>query len=147
MKSTLLIVVLCLGSMLSRLSAADDVSVLPGRAKAVLLQALREEKGLVQVHAADALVAAKELGPVRAVYEAQLPIDPTSPFRVGAWRSLAGAARNPAERAQWIGKIEREFLDPNGTLRVGAIESLCKLGHVVSGEVREAARVMAANGP
>jgi hypothetical protein len=102
---------------------------------------------LVQVHAADALVALKELEPVRTVYEAQLPIDPTSPFRVGAWRSLAGAARNPAERAQWIDKIEREFLDLNGTLRVGAIESLCKLGHAVSGEVREAARVMAANGP
>ena len=116
------------------------------RAKDVMLQALRGEKGIVQVHAADALVAFVELDAVRAVFSAQLPIDPASPFRVGAWRSLAGAALSPADRATWVKQIEREFLDRKSTLRVGAIESLCKLGHVASGEVLEAAREMAATG-
>lgn len=126
--------------------AGPDSPAPAQRAKDVLLQALREEKGIVQVHAADALVAFGDLEPVRAVFAAQLPIDPASPFRVGAWRSLAGAAKSPAERAAWIGKIEQEFLDRKGTLRVGAIESLCKLGHVVGGAVLEAAREMAATG-
>lgn len=147
MRNRIYVSVLMSFAVLGCAGTRDPLDELARRAREVLRQDLRDEKGLVQVHAADALVALKEFATVRAVYAAQLPIDPASPFRVGAWRSLAGAAESSAERAIWVEKIEREFLDLDGTLRVGAIESLCKIGHVVSGRVLEAARVMATTAP
>src|SRR5439155_8670946 len=116
------------------------------QAEAVLRQALTDEKGLVQVHAADALIAFGVLEPVWRAFQAQLPIDPKSPFRVAAWRSLAGGAPTPADRARWVAEIENTFLDPSSELRVGAVESLCKIGHVVVGRVRDEVRAMATGG-
>jgi hypothetical protein len=127
----------------SSTAAQTSAGALSDRAKTVLFRALTNEQGLVQVHAADALIAFGETEPVRRVFEAKLPIDGASPYCVGAWRVLAGSARSFEDRAVWIAKIEQVFLDSASGERVGAIESLCKVGHVVTGRTLATARTMA----
>ncbi len=118
-------------------------TALADQAQARLLRSVNEEKAFIQVHAADALAAVGDPEPVRAVFSKFVPADPADPRRVGIWRSLAGSARTPQERAIWTAKIEEEFMNPASNLRVGALESVGKLGHVLKGPALQSAQALA----
>lgn len=132
--------------MVSTPAVATD-SILPERARAVLLRALREETGWIRVHAAEALVAVGETREARAVFSGELPQIEASPFRIGAWRVLAATAVTAAERTAWIDKTQAVFLLPAAPDRLQSIESLAKLGVVVVGPVLDKSRSLATTAP
>lgn len=98
------------------------------------------EQSFVRVHAAEALLAAGEAGPVRAFFLRELPATETSVFRIGVWRVLATTANSPGERAAWIARVEQAYGDPAAPDRITALETLCKLGHHVTGRTLERVR-------
>ena len=117
------------------------------RAQATLVDVLERDDKFIKVHAAEILSARGEKDRVRGIFERELERNGTTPgYRVGIWRVLAGTARDDHERAQWIARISAAFLDPTATDRIGAIESLGKLGHRVDADVRRAALTIAESG-
>src|SRR5688572_14183357 len=109
------------------------------RAHATLIDVLERDEKFIKVHAAEILNSRGEKERVRPIFERELELNRTVPgYRVGIWRVLAGAARNRQERAEWIARIEAAFMDVTAADRIGAVESLGKLGHRVDGEVRRA---------
>ncbi|MCX6955085.1 MAG: hypothetical protein NTV51_23270 [Verrucomicrobia bacterium] len=123
-------------------SAPPSSSALLTEARTALAQALVTEEGWPKIHAAEALVAVGEGGPVRELFEKLAANLEGSPQRTGVWRVLAATARTPAERAAFIAKIEATFLNPASADRLQAIESLCKLGHAPAGNTRLAVQKM-----
>lgn len=113
-------------------------------ARALLHRIVAEDQTFVKIHAAEGLISAGEAEAVRKIFLAERPANEASPYRVGVWRVLASTAPSAAEREQWIGKVEQLFLDPAAPNRVQALETLCKLGHRVSGRSLDAVRVLAA---
>jgi hypothetical protein len=107
---------------------------------------IRNAHGFEQVHAAEVLIAYGEGAPMRRLLEEELVTAETSPYRVGVWRALAAAAPGPLERAVWIEKIERVFLDSTAPDHLSAAESLCKLGERLTGAALQTARERAASG-
>jgi len=114
------------------------------RAHAVLAEALANEKAFVKVHAAEALIALGEQDEPRRVFRAERPAaDEIRPYRIGVWRVLAASSATPAERAEWIARVEAVVLDPATMDRLHAVETLGKLGHAPGGRVRAAVEAMA----
>jgi len=106
------------------------------RARTTLHEILRNESSWIQIHAAEALIAAGESGNMRAFFLQDLPALERKPHRIGVWRVLANISP-PLERRAWIAKIEAVYLDPAAPDRIQAIETLCKLGHRVAGAALE----------
>lgn len=143
-----------IGSILTwsidRLSAVPETSLplsasaeaLVARARSTLDEALKTEQGWIRIHAAEALIALGGHERMRRLFEAELPAWENSPYRIGAWRVLAATASAPEDKAAWIARIEKVFLDPTSPDRLQAIESLCKLRHVLGGAALAAAREM-----
>jgi hypothetical protein len=127
-----------------RLGPGDAVS-----ARAVLRDVLETDRTWVKIHAAEVLIAFGEGPEVRRRFLVEAPAAATSPYRIGIWRVLASTAEAPGERAGWIGRIEREALDPapdprDPNRRLRAIESLCKLRVRLGGAALESMRAFAA---
>jgi hypothetical protein len=123
---------------------SPTMSSLPDRAHTVLNAALHHEKAFVKVHAAEALIALGEKDEPHRVFQAELPAaNDQRPYRIGVWRVLAASARTPQERAAWIARTEAVVLDSTTMDRLHAVESLGKLGHAPTAEVRAALKSMA----
>jgi HEAT repeat protein len=124
---------------------AADHRALALRARAQLLDALANEKAFIKVHAAEALIDLGEKDLPRRTFLSELPAaNDVRPYRIGVWRVLAASSPSAAERVEWIARTESVVLDSSAMDRLHAIESLGKLGHVPSGNVRAAAAAMAA---
>ncbi len=97
------------------------------RAVAELRDALRTETAWVRVHAAEALLRNGLPEGVEAVF---LPEAETSApkHRIGVWRVLAQAQRDPELRERYVERIRAAFLDLDGPDRLHAAETLGKLG-------------------
>jgi HEAT repeat protein len=121
------------GAELPSRAPAPTSAALGEQARAVLHQIMVSEQSWVRIHAAEALMAAGETDAIRTYFLNELPRTESSAFRIGVWRVLAAAARSPEERATWIAKVERVYLDPTAPDQNQAIETLCKLGYHVSG--------------
>lgn len=119
----------------------------PSRARAVLDQIVAGERSWKRIHAAEALIAIGEGPSIRAIFSRDHAASDLSDYRIGAWRIRANTAESPDERSRWIGKIEEVFRDPASPDRLDAIESLSKLGFVVSGRTRAMVRTLAAEAP
>ncbi len=90
------------------------------------------------VHAAEMLLALDYPEGVREAFEREVNRQPEGSMQyVAACRVLARAAPRPEQREPWVGKILAVFLDGNGTARLGAAESLGKLGYYPPPEVKE----------
>lgn len=113
---------------------------LDGHARSVLHQIMLSEESWIKIHAAEALIAAGGTQAIRTYFLNDLPHAASSSYRIGVWRVLATASRTPDERAQWIAKVEQVYLDPTAPDQNQAIETLCKLGHRVSGPTLELVR-------
>ena len=90
---------------------------------------LRAARGFVRIHAAEALV---EHGyGFKASEQLQADADTTVPgYRVGVWRVLARCAKDEREREQFVERIRNVMLDSAAPDRLGAAESLDKIGRV-----------------
>jgi hypothetical protein len=126
---------------------ADADGALAARARAVLHQVVETDRTWVRVHAAEALISAGEGEAMHARFLRDWPANETAVYRVGIWRVLANTARDGNDRAGWIARVERVFLDPKAPDRAQAVETLGKLRHRVAGTVLEAVRAKAAAGP
>ena len=125
-------------------AATQTSSALVERARTVLAADLANEKAFVKVHAAEALIALGEKDEPRRVFSAELPAaNELRPYRIGVWRVLAAASKSPKERADWLARIESVVLDETTMDRLHAVETLGKLGHAPSGQVRAAIEEMA----
>ncbi len=144
---------LCLGvgmlwaTMTGVASERDADVVLATRARAVLKQILAIDQTWVRVHAAEALIAAGEGEAMHALFLREWPANEATVYRIGVWRVLANTACDEDDRAGWIARVERVFLDPTAPDRPQAVETLGKLRHRVKGKVLEAVRAKAAAGP
>jgi len=121
-------------------------AALKARARGVLVRALAEETGWIQVHAADALIAVGEGATAREVFSRGMPANESSVSRVGVWRTMAGTSASPEENQRWRTKIEAAFLTPGGADSPQAVETLGKLGYKLTGPAREAAIRLADTG-
>jgi len=90
---------------------------------------LRAGSGFARIHAAEALV---EHGyGFKASEQLQADADTTVPgYRVGVWRVLARCAKDEREREQFVERIRNVMLDSAAPDRLGAAESLDKIGRV-----------------
>ena len=123
------------------------LDALAAHARGVLREIEASEHSWVRIHAAEALMAGGESDAIRAEFLANLPALESSTIRVGVWRVLATTAPSPEDREPWIVKIARVYLDPAAPDQNQAIETLCKLGFRVSGEVLAKVRREAAGPP
>ncbi len=83
--------------------------------------------GFVRIHAAEVLCEHGHGYAVTAALQAEA--DSTQPmYRLGVWRVLARVAKDDAERRRYVEHIRRVMLDESAPDRVGAAESLAKLG-------------------
>lgn len=83
--------------------------------------------GFVRIHAAEALCEHGYGYKVSAAIRSE--VDSTMPgYRVGVWRVMARIATDEAERRRFVDRIRRVMLDETAPDRVGAAESLAKLG-------------------
>lgn len=87
-----------------------------------------EQHEWVKVHAAEFLL---QLGQPEGVKEAFVSeneqFGDKAPYRIGIWRVLAQAETSEQKKQRWVGKIKKAFLDPRGSDRLHAIETLAKL--------------------
>lgn len=126
------------------MQASRDKGMLAENAKTALISALHEEKNWIKVHAAEALIVEGHSEPVRALIAAG-PAEGGDFPRIGLLRIRATLAADEAERLELIRKVEAVFLDPaQPPDRMQALETLCKLGHRISGDCLVAVRNMAA---
>src|SRR5690606_22576845 len=90
-----------------------------------LRQILGEQHEWVKVHAAEFLL---QLGQPEGVKEAFVSeneqFGDKAPYRIGIWRVLAQAETSEQKKQRWVGKIKKAFLDPRGSDRLHAIETL-----------------------
>lgn len=116
--------------------------MLAQRALTTLRDTLSRESGFLKVHAAEALIS---LGHAGVAYAELASMPPEAhgvrPTRIGLWRVLATMSSGE-KRDYWIARIVEAFLDPAGTDRIHAAETLFKLGERPSFHMREAARGM-----
>jgi len=138
------VIAVCLLAATARAQPDDGLSA---RARAVLHQIVASDRTFVGVHAAEVLIAYGEADAMRKIYALEAPAADASPYRIGIWRVLAATSRSPAERAVWVGKIERISLIPGDTDRLRSLESLGKLHVRITGQVLEATRKLAAEAP
>jgi len=143
----LLMVVVLPGAAANSPAPASTPAALPAHARGVLHEIMENERSFVRVHAAEALVAAGEAATVRAFFLRELPATEGSAFRIGVWRVLASTAPSAAERNSWVAKVGQTYCDPAAPDRTTALETLCKLGHRVSGTSLELVRHESAGGP
>lgn len=121
--------------LLSASSAAAADDALHDRALQVLHEALDREQRWIKVHAAEALLAAGERPVVAAAFDRELAaFGNEQPYRIGIWRVLAQAARNPDAREPWVQRILTVFLDAEAMDRLHASETLGKLDYRAHGE-------------
>ena len=120
---------------------------LGAHARGVLHQIMTSERSWVRIHAAEALIAAGEGEAIRAYFLSELPTTESSAFRIGVCRVLATTAHSVDERNTWIAKAESAYCDVTAPDRNQAIETLCKLGHRVSGPALAIVRQNAAGPP
>ncbi len=141
-------VVLGLGSACASTAAAEDpAATLAARARQVLHEVMAAERSWVKIHAAEALIDAGEAGRIHAIFFAEESANENPVIRIGLWRVLARTARSPAERAEWIAKIEGAYNDPQAPDRIQAIETLGKLHHAVTGPALALVRRESAGAP
>jgi len=96
---------------------------------AALEHELRAARGFVRIHAAEALVE-HGYGP-KASEQLQADADTAVPgYRVGVWRVLARCAKDEREGEQFVERIRNVMLDSAAPDRLGAAESLDKIGRV-----------------
>ena len=126
---------------------AQTPEALGAHARGVLHQIMTSEQSWVRIHAAEALIAAGEGEAIRTYFLNELPRTEASAFRIGVCRVLATTAHSTDERNTWIAKAERVYGDVTAPDRNQAIETLCKLGHRVSGPTLEIVRHNAAGPP
>ncbi|QYM79383.1 hypothetical protein K0B96_01825 [Horticoccus luteus] len=138
-----MLVLLSGGMMLHGREARGDDAALEAKARATLWQVFDTEKDWVRVHAAEALIAAGEGAKVRTIFQRDLGTWEKTPARIGAYRVLATLAGTPEERAHYIAAVERVYLDPKNPDRPQAVETLGKLGCVLTGATLEAVREQA----
>ena len=107
----------------------DDVR---SRCVAQLVGALDAESPWVRVHGGEALAALNRPERVIAAFRPQA--DTAEPqYRIGVWRVLARAEQGD-RRSEYVARIRRAFLDPNGPDQIHAIEALAKLKVPASGD-------------
>lgn len=94
----------------------------------VLRKVLHEQQEWVKVHAAEYLIWAGYPAGVKEIFlEENQKWGTRSPYRIGIWRVLAQTADSDAERKKWTDQIKTAFLDPEGSDRLHASETLAKL--------------------
>ncbi|MEA3364676.1 MAG: hypothetical protein U9Q79_03460 [Candidatus Hydrogenedentes bacterium] len=115
------------GTVLAPKGVAQVTAEIHDQAVAVLRDALRNETEWVRVHAAEALL---RNGLPEGVEEIFLPeVENSAPrHRIGVWRVLAQAQKDPKKREAYVQRIRDAFLDLDGPDRVHAAETLGKLG-------------------
>ena len=128
-------------------SPAPSPAALGEHASSVLHQIMVGEQSWVRIHAAEALMAAGEAEAIRTYFLNELPHTESSVFRIGVYRVLATASHSAEERSSWIAKVEHIYLDPTAPDQNQAIETLCKLGHRVTGPTLELVRHRLAGPP
>ncbi len=93
-----------------------------------LRDALRQQKGWVKVHAAEALLQNNMPQGVNEIFTKELNTDDPQ-YRIGVMRVLIKAPDVPQTRKEeYIQQIRKAFDDKNGKARVHAAETLGKLG-------------------
>ncbi len=93
-----------------------------------LRQALRDEQRWVKVHAAEYLLWLDYPEGVRETFQQELQAHDREPeYRIGIWRVLAQAERDPRRATPWMDRIRDVFLDPAASDRLHAVETLAKL--------------------
>jgi solute:Na+ symporter, SSS family len=124
---TVTCVMLVFGTVLAPWAVAQMTAEIHDKAVAVLREALDNETEWVRVHAAEALL---RNGLSKGVEEIFLPEVENSParHRIGVWRVLAQAQKDPGKREAYVQRIRDAFLDLDGPDRVHAAETLGKLG-------------------
>ena len=112
---------------------------------AKLRQALGEEQRWIKVHAAEYLLWLDYPQGVSETFQEELALHGREPeYRIGIWRVLAQAERDPRRAAPWVARVREAFLDPSAPDRLHAVETLAKLNakatEEVLGPLEEAAR-------
>lgn len=107
------------------------------RCLAVLRQVLRDEQRWIKVHAAEYLLWLDYPEAVVETFQEELALHGQEPqYRVGIWRVLAQAERDPRRAAPWVARVRDVFLDPSAPDRLHAVETLAKLGYKAPEDVR-----------
>ncbi len=107
-------------------------------ARHILQEAVANETGWVKVHAAEFLLQlgySPETVCEPFVREAAAN-DQQAPYRIGVWRILALGDLDDLRRQTWRDKIRQAFLDPEGSDRLHAVETLAKLDSPLTEEDR-----------
>ncbi len=140
-------VVVLLSTLPCLRASTPDETGLADRALTTLRASMRQDIGSEKMHAAEALLTLGRIEGVESEFRAVAEAHGERPIvRIGLWRVLARSAADPMARVAWRARIEAAFLDSSATDRVWAIESLCKLGHVLEGRLLDAARTMSTLG-
>jgi solute:Na+ symporter, SSS family len=106
-------------------TAAGDARSERAQLVTVLERTLDQERGWPRIRAAEALIDHGYTGRAFDALAGDADTAP-SPERIGVWRVLARSAPAP-EGLQFIERIRRAAVDPNGPDRVHAVETLAKL--------------------
>ncbi|MDQ6477152.1 hypothetical protein [Dyadobacter sp. LHD-138] len=98
------------------------------QALAVLRHVMATQSEWVKVHAAEYLIWSGNPQGVQERFLLEDKLYGSKPqYRIGIWRVLAQLAATAGERKVWTDKIKAAFLDPAGTDRLHAAETLAKL--------------------
>ena len=113
----------------------DDLSL------KILLDNLHNQSKWIKVHAAEYLIDANQVEVVRREFLNELrDFGSESQYRIGIWRVLARSAEDPVEQQRFTKLILDAAVDPQGTDRLHAIESLAKLAVPLSKEQLQSVR-------
>jgi len=110
-----------------------SLSIQEKKALAELNSTLEHRQKWIKVHAAEYLIWAGHLGTVLKEFLKEEKIHSNEPqYRIGIWRVLVQAEREPTRKKIWIDKIYDAYKDMDGPDRTHATETLAKLKQPVT---------------
>lgn len=93
-----------------------------------LLETLKKQPEFIKVHAAEYLIWLGHKEEVRKEFLHENELHGDQPrYRIGIWRVLSQAEKDPAKKQHWNDRIYEAFADLNGPDRLHASETLAKL--------------------
>ncbi len=110
-----------------------SLSILEKKALAELNSTLAQRQKWIKVHAAEYLIWAGYPGAALKEFLKEEKIHSNEPqYRIGIWRVLVQAEKEPARKNMWLHKIYDAYKDMDGPDRTHATETLAKLKQPVT---------------
>ncbi|MBC7390366.1 MAG: hypothetical protein H7329_14205 [Opitutaceae bacterium] len=124
-----------------------SLSIQEKKALVELNSTLEHRQKWIKVHAAEYLIWAGHPGTVLKEFLKEEKIHSNEPqYRIGIWRVLVQAERDPARKKIWLNKIYDAYKDMNGPDRTHATETLAKLKQPVANLFPQVTAITIASG-